>query len=155
MAQIDFTGNLGADAELRHTQQGRPVLNFRVADTKSKPDGNGGWEKLKEQWLNVSLWGEAAEFYGPLLVKGTRVRVFGEFYAREYEGQNGRGISLDVEAHGVHIYPPKRNQQAGGFGGQSQQSSSWSPKGGGNDWGSSSDSAASWGNGADDTAPAF
>lgn len=117
MAQIDFTGNLGADAELRHGNDGSPVVNFRVADTKSKPDGNGGWQKSKEQWINVALWGEAAEFYGPKLVKGSRVRVFGEFYAREYEGNNGKGIALDVTAQGISIFPPRKNQQQGNGGG--------------------------------------
>ena len=46
MAEIQFTGHAGADAELRFTANGVPVLGVRVCDSKSKPDGNGGWAKI-------------------------------------------------------------------------------------------------------------
>ena len=46
MAEIQFAGNVAADAELRHTRQGTQVLSVRVCDSKSKPDGNGGWETI-------------------------------------------------------------------------------------------------------------
>jgi len=48
MAEIKFTGNVGKDAELRFTPSGRAVLNFSVADSKSKKLENGEWETLAE-----------------------------------------------------------------------------------------------------------
>ena len=117
MAEITFTGHVGADAELRFTANGSPVLGVRVCDSKSKPDGNGGWETIAETWFNVSLFGPAAEALQHEVKKGTRVKVAGEFYTREYEGKNGPGISNDVRAVGVQVLPSRKNDGQGQGGG--------------------------------------
>lgn len=111
MADIIFTGNLGADAKPSYTPSGSPVLNFRVCDTKSKRDGNGGWEKVTEQWFNVDLWGSAAEFFADQLLSGVRVKVYGQFYIREYDGKNGRGTSLDVKASAIEVLTSNKDRQ--------------------------------------------
>lgn len=103
MADIIFTGNLGADSQLKYTTGGSPVLSFRAADSKSKKDGNGGWEKVAEQWFNVEIWGSMAEFLADKLLSGVRVKVYGQFYKRDYEGKNGAGVSLDVKASAVEV----------------------------------------------------
>lgn len=124
MAEIVATGNLGADAELRTTQSGRSVLNFRIGDSKSKKNDQGGWDKTAENWFNVAIWGELAEFYAGKLTKGTRVQITGEFYQREYDKNDGsgKGVSLDVTAWGVRIIPKRDNNNGGGFNAQPQQS---------------------------------
>ena len=118
MADITFTGHVGADAELRFTANGVPVLGVRVCDSKSKPDGNGGWETIAETWFNVSLFGPEAEALAPTIRKGARVKVAGEFYARPYEGKNGPGVSQDVNATGIKVLPSRKNDgqvQGGGW----------------------------------------
>ena len=118
MAEIQFTGGVGADAELRFTANGVPVLGVRVCDSKSKPDGNGGWETIAETWFNVSLFGPEAEALAPTIRKGARVKVAGEFYARPYEGRNGPGVSQDVNATGIKVLPSRKNDgqsQGGGW----------------------------------------
>ena len=139
MADIKFTGNIGKDPELKHTNSGTAILSFSVADSKSRPDGNGGWEKLAEQWLRVAVWGELAEFYADRLQRGSRVTIWGEFMSREYEGQNGKGISLDVKAGGIEIHKPRNGQSQGAqnvaaqLGGQ-QQGGWGAPSGGSGGW---------------------
>lgn len=151
MAEIKFTGNLGRDADLKFTPSGRAVLNFSVADSKSKPDGNGGWDKIAEQWLNVAVWGELAEFYSDKLAQGARVTVYGEFYSRKYETKEGvPGVSLDVIAKGIDIHPPKngqQRQQSGNQaqGGQQNAEDPWATPGVSN--------AGGWGNGPDSEPP--
>jgi single-strand DNA-binding protein len=139
MADVKFTGNVGKDSELRFTPSGAAVLNFSVADSKSKKLDNGEWETISEQWMNCTIWRELAEFYADKLLKGTRVTVYGEFYSRKYDAKDGtQGVSLDVNVKGVEVHP-KRGQQ------QSQQRSApaddaWGAPSGGN--------AQGWGNGA-------
>lgn len=156
MADVIFTGNTGKEAELRFTPSGRAVLNFSVADSKSKPDGNGGWDKITEQWFNVSVWGDLAEFYSDKLPKGSRVKVYGEFYERKYEAKDGTsGTSLDVVAKGIDIFPPKNGsgqrsnsqggQRSGGYGNDNAQSDPWATPGVSN--------AGGWGNGPDSEPP--
>ena len=110
MANINFVGNVGKDSEIRFTKSGRPVLNFSVADSKSKRLDNGEFEEIASQWFNVSLWGDEAEFYSERILKGTRVEVFGEFYSRKFDSQSGPGTSLDVTAKGVNVFPPRNGQ---------------------------------------------
>ena len=117
MAEIQFTGGVGADAELRFTANGVPVLGVRVCDSKSKPDGNGGWETIAETWFNVSLFGPEAEALAPTIRKGARVKVAGEFYARPYEGRNGPGVSQDVNATGIKVLPSRKTDGQGQGGG--------------------------------------
>ena len=121
MAEIQFTGHAGADAELRFTPNGVPVLGVRVCDSKSKPDGNGGWETIAETWFNVSLFGPEAEALAPTIRKGARVKVAGEFYARPYEGRNGPGVSQDVNATGIKVLPSRKTDGQGQGGGWDNQ----------------------------------
>ena len=123
MAEIQFTGNVAANAELRYTPNGSPVLNFRACDSKSRKRDDGSWETLAETWFNVSLFGPAAEALQHEVQKGTRVKVAGEFYTREYEGKNGPGISNDVRAVGVQVLPSRKNDGQGQGGGWDSQKS--------------------------------
>lgn len=138
MADIKFTGNVGKDAELRWTQGGRAVLNFSVADSKSRKLDNGEWETLAEQWLNCAVWGDEAEFYAEKIKRGARVTVYGDFMSRKYEAKDGsQGLSLDVTVKGIDIMPSRNGGQRNG--GQSSQ-------GGQQD-------AGGWGNGPDSEPP--
>ena len=147
MADIKFTGNLGNDAELRFTPSGRAVLNFSVADSKSKPDGNGGWEKIAEQWMACAIWGDLAEFYHEKLTKGSRVTVYGEFFARKYTAKDGTpGTALEVNVKGVDILPSRNGTRAqAAAGAQTQQDDPWATPGVSN--------AGNWGNGPDSEPP--
>ncbi|MDQ0241224.1 single-stranded DNA-binding protein [Arthrobacter bambusae] len=164
MAEITFTGNVGKEPDFEFTQSGRAKLTFSVADSKSKPDGNGGWEKLAEQWLRVTVWGPYAEHLSEQVAKGSRVKIYGEFYAREYEAKDGsKGVSLDVTADGVKIYPPKNGQSQpaassrktpnqGNWGGGNTQSGNNVP---GQDPWASQPAGSGWGSAPADSEPPF
>lgn len=139
MADIKFTGNLGREAELKFTPSGRAVLNFSVADSKSRKLDNGEWETTAEQWLNCAVWGELAEFYSDKLPKGTRVTVYGDFMSRKYEAKDGTpGVSLDVVAKGIDILPSRNGGNSqGGRGGSAQSQDAW---------GGQQQNAGGWGN---------
>lgn len=146
MADIIFTGNLGADAQPGYTRGGSPVLNFRVCDTKSKKDGNGGWDKVSEQWFQVELWGSMAEFLADQLLSGVRVKVYGQFYSREYADRQGTPrTSLDVKASAVEVLTSNRDRQKLAAQNQEQPSTSQ-----GDGWGNAhapTTYVEGWGNG--------
>ena len=145
MADITFTGNVGADAELHRTRDGEPVLNFRACDSKSRKTETG-WETLAETWYQVSLFGPAAEALAHEVKKGARVKVAGEFYTRPYEGKNGPGVSNDVTATGIKVLPSRGGTQQGG--GTPQQSGGW---GGTQDGWGAQPPEQTWGGGATGT----
>ena len=43
--KVQIIGNLGKDPEVRHTQDGKPIVNFSVATTESWKDRNTGERK--------------------------------------------------------------------------------------------------------------
>lgn len=88
MNVFSFTGNLGKDAELRHTKDGDPVSGFSVA-VKS-----GFGKNEKTIWVDCSLWGKRAEALAPYLKKGGQVAVSGELQTREYEGKTYIGCKI-------------------------------------------------------------
>lgn len=76
-----FTGNLGGDCRIG-TPGGSTVCNFSVA-VKS-----GFGDREQTIWVDVSLWGKAAEGKLPdYLLKGQQVAVSGELGTREYDGK--------------------------------------------------------------------
>lgn len=86
---LTFTGNLGADAEVRYTASGLAVLSFSVA-----MDSGYGSNK-KTDWVRVSMFGKVAEStLKNYLLKGTAVFVSGESSLNIYQANDGTTKAL-------------------------------------------------------------
>lgn len=87
--QCTITGRLGADPEIRRTQNGKPIANLRVACSETWRDSNGE-RKEKTEWFSVVIWSEGlckvAEQY---LKKGSRVLLQGKMQTRRWQDQSG------------------------------------------------------------------
>src|SRR6476661_4031117 len=115
-SKIMFIGNLGRDPEMRYTPNGKPVTQFSVAVSHSKPDGQGGWVDEGTDWFRVSVFGDRAERAAEQLRKGNRVFVEGRFRTREFEGQDGqKRTSLDVTADNVISLEKRPRDDEAGF----------------------------------------
>jgi single-strand DNA-binding protein len=82
-----LVGNLGADPELRHSLDGTPVCNLRVA-TNEYFTKDGEKQKVTT-WHSVSVWGKQAESCAKYLAKGRKVYVEGQTRTREYTDKEG------------------------------------------------------------------
>ena len=89
--KVILIGNLGADPEIRHTQDGRPVANLRVATSESWRDKATGERRERTEWHRVVIFSEGlcriAEQY---LKKGSKVYLEGQLQTREWEDQSGQ-----------------------------------------------------------------
>ena len=56
--RVFLIGNLGADPEIRRTQDGRPVANLRIATSESWRDKATGDRKEKTEWHTVVIFSE-------------------------------------------------------------------------------------------------
>jgi hypothetical protein len=56
--KVILVGNLGADPEIRHTQDGRPIANLRVATSETWRDRNTGERREKTEWHRVVIFSE-------------------------------------------------------------------------------------------------
>jgi single-strand DNA-binding protein len=118
-SKIMFIGNLGRDPEMRYTPNGKPVTQFSVAVSHSKPDGQGGWVDEGTDWFRVSVFGDRAERAAEQLRKGNKVFVEGRFKSREFEGKDGeKRTSLDVISDNViSLQARGQNDDGGTFSG--------------------------------------
>ena len=89
--KVILIGNLGADPEIRRTQDGRPVANLRVATSDSWKDKTTGERKEKTEWHRVVIFNEnlcrIAEQY---LKKGSKVYIEGALQTRKWQDQSGQ-----------------------------------------------------------------
>ena len=56
--KVILIGNLGADPEVRHTQDGRPIVNLRMATSESWRDKASGERKERTEWHRVVIFSE-------------------------------------------------------------------------------------------------
>ena len=89
--KVILVGNLGADPEIRRTQDGRPVANLRLATSDSWKDKVTGERREKTEWHRVVIFNEnlcrIAEQY---LKKGSKVYIEGQLQTRKWQDQSGQ-----------------------------------------------------------------
>ena len=89
--KVILIGNLGANPEIRHTQDGRPIANLRIATSESWRDKATGERKEKTEWTRVVIFNEnlckVAEQY---LKKGSKVFIEGQLQTRKWQDQSGQ-----------------------------------------------------------------
>jgi single-strand DNA-binding protein len=85
--KVILIGNLGADPEVRYTQNGTAVANFRMATTETwKKEGEK--EELTE-WHRVVAFGRLGQICGEYLSKGSKVYIEGRIQTRKWEDRDG------------------------------------------------------------------
>ncbi|MFS6859028.1 single-stranded DNA-binding protein [Citrobacter freundii] len=80
---IIVSGNVGKDAVLRVTPNGKHIASFSI------PAKTGFGENEKTSWLNCKMFGAMAEKLSVAVVKGAKVTVSGEFVIEEWTRQDG------------------------------------------------------------------
>ncbi|MCZ4273138.1 single-stranded DNA-binding protein [Maritalea porphyrae] len=88
--KVILVGNLGADPEVRNTQDGRPIVNLRIATSERWRDKSSGEQREKTEWHRVVIFNEGlcrvAEQY---LRKGSTVYIEGQLQTRKWQDQDG------------------------------------------------------------------
>ncbi len=89
--KVILVGNLGADPEVRQTQDGRPIVNLRLATSENWRDKASGERREKTEWHRVVIFNEnlarVAEQY---LKKGSKVYIEGQLQTRKWQDQSGQ-----------------------------------------------------------------
>jgi single-strand DNA-binding protein len=88
--KVILIGNLGRDPEVRHTQDGKPIVNMSLATSEQWRDRNSGERREKTEWHRVVIFneklGEIAQKY---LRKGSKVYLEGALQTRKWTDQQG------------------------------------------------------------------
>ena len=107
--RVCISGNLGTDIKVTYTAgKGTPVGRFSVGVNEY----NSQTKQNETMWVNVTLWGKAAESLSSYLVKGTKVIVTGKLSIRKYKANDGtEKYSTEVVAdmvNGVELIGKKK-----------------------------------------------
>ncbi len=148
--RAQLIGHLGADPEIRRTQDGRPIANIRLATSETWRDRNSGERREKTEWHTVIIFNEAlAKIAEQYLRKGSKVMVEGQIATRKWQdnkGQDRWSTEIVLQGFNAHLLLLDRAEGSGyragsddpgdyGFdgeraAGQSTSSTSSSPTGG-------------------------
>lgn len=141
--KVILIGNLGADPEIRHTQDGRPIVNLRVATSDSWRDKATGERREKTEWHRVVIFSEGlARIAEQYLRKGSKVYLEGALQTRKWEDQSGQErYSTEVVLQGFNSTLTMLDGRRDGAG------EGGSGGGGGGDFGRSKPLASSGGGG--------
>ncbi|MEI2299886.1 single-stranded DNA-binding protein [Ensifer sp. MJa1] len=88
--KVILIGNVGADPEIRRTQDGRPIANLRIATSETWRDRNSGERKEKTEWHTVVVFNEGlCKVVEQYVKKGAKLYIEGALQTRKWQDQNG------------------------------------------------------------------
>jgi single-strand DNA-binding protein len=101
--KVILIGNLGRDAELRHTPGGQAVASLNLATTEQWNDKEGQRQE-KTEWHRIVLWGRQAESLQQYLVKGKQIYVEGRLQTRQWDDKDGnKRYTTEIKADRITL----------------------------------------------------
>lgn len=89
--EVRLVGNLGADPEMKKTQDGRPIANLSIATSEKWRDKNSGERKEKTEWHRVVCFNEGlCGVIEQYLRKGSKVYIAGKLQTRKWQDKDGK-----------------------------------------------------------------
>jgi single-strand DNA-binding protein len=88
--KVVLLGNVGKDPEVRHTQDGKAIVNLSIATSESWRDKASGERKEKTEWHRVVIFNEGlAKVAEAYLKKGSSVYIEGQLQTRKWTDKDG------------------------------------------------------------------
>lgn len=134
--KVILVGNLGADPEIRRTQDGRPIANFSVATSDTWRDKNTGERREKTEWHRVVCFNEGlCKVIEQYVKKGSKVYIEGQLQTRKWQDNSGQDkYTTEVVLQGFNgnlTMLDSRNEGGGSYGGGQGGGGSFGGGGGG------------------------
>lgn len=103
---IDLMGRLTRDPELRHTQSGKAVASITLAVER---DYTAPGAEKETDFIDVVLWGNAADFTRKYFSKGRMAAVAGRLQIRNWQDKDGnKRRSAEVVADRIYFADSKK-----------------------------------------------
>lgn len=88
--KVTLVGNLGRDPEVRHTNDGKKIVNLSIATSEKWKDRASGDQKERTEWHRVVIFNEhLAGVAERFLTKGKTVYLEGQLQTRKWTDQAG------------------------------------------------------------------
>jgi single-strand DNA-binding protein len=108
-------GRLGADPEVRYTQDGRAICNFSVATSEEWKDKETGEKREKTEWHRIVAFGRLAEICGEYLSKGRQVYIEGRLQTRSWEKDGVTRYTTEIVAGIMQMCGSRNQDNSGGY----------------------------------------
>jgi single-strand DNA-binding protein len=80
-----LVGTVGADPEIRRTQDGKPIANLRIATSETWRDKTTGERKEKTEWHRVVVFSEGiCKIVEQYVKKGAKLYIEGSLQTRKW-----------------------------------------------------------------------
>ena len=101
---VQIIGRLVADPELRYTQKGAPVCDFRIASSRRYKNRETGEQQEETLFINIVAWRRQAELANDFLKKGSAVLIEGRLRSRQWESAQGEKRSaIEIVARRIQF----------------------------------------------------
>lgn len=117
--KVLLIGRLGADPEIRYTQDGSPVATLRMATSEYGQTKDGRREERTE-WHRVVCFGRLAKVCEEYLRKGRQVFIEGRIQTRQWESPQGRRYTTEIIALNLQLLDSKVPSEEGRITGPGQ-----------------------------------
>ena len=89
--KVILIGNLGADPEVRFSQDGKKIANMRLATTESWKDRQTGERRERTEWHRVVCFSEGLSgIIEQYVKKGSKIYLEGQLRTRKWQDQSGQ-----------------------------------------------------------------
>jgi len=123
--KVILIGNLGADPEVRYTQNSTAIANLSIATSETWKDKQTGEQREQTEWHRCVAYRRLAEIAGEYLKKGSKVYVEGRLQTRKWQGQDGvERYTTEVVINDLQMLDgrPGGSNAGGNYGGGQTQS---------------------------------
>jgi single-strand DNA-binding protein len=89
--KVILVGNVGADPEIRRTNDGRPIANIRLATSESWRDRTTGEKRERTEWHRIVVFSEGlCKVVEQYVKKGAKLYIEGQLQTRKWQDQSGQ-----------------------------------------------------------------
>lgn len=123
--KIILVGGVVRDPELRHTANGKPVVQITLATSDKRTDKNTGEKVEDSQYHRVTFYDKLAEVVAQYVVKGSSIYVEGKVKYSKFRNKEGfEQNATDISAFEMkilrtpdngHRESPKASKPSSGF----------------------------------------
>jgi single-strand DNA-binding protein len=117
--KVILIGNLGADPEVRLSQDGKKIANMRLATTESWKDRATGERRERTEWHKVVCFSDGLSgVIEQYVKKGSKIYVEGQLRTRKWQDQSGQDrYTTEIVLDGFNGVMTMLDSRGGGGGG--------------------------------------
>ena len=109
--KVQLIGFLGANPEIRYTQEGDAVARTRIATSETWK--KNGEKQERTEWHQIVFFGKLAEVVGEYLKKGSLAYVEGRLQTRSFDKDGETRYMTEIVADSMKMLPNGKKHDSG------------------------------------------